>query len=148
MTLHSVNTFSEEGSLETRFWARLEKKLLKMEQFFVSLKTVSFLSLKTSVRRWCSFRWQVNRFYGFPKFFRFIYFFFNFWKVFVNLKAAVTAAKICIKYPWWSLLLRELQHVESPLFWTKRCSKYILLGIYKIFNITNSKYLDCQIWFQ
>ena len=48
-TLDSVKAFDKGGGLETMFCARFEKKLLKMEQFFVSLK-------------------------GFPKFFRFIYF--------------------------------------------------------------------------
>ena len=47
-----------------------------------------------------------------------------------------------------SFLLRKLQYVESPYFWTKHSAKYNILGIYKIFNKTNSKYLDCQIWFQ
>ena len=46
MTLDSVKTVGEGGSLDTRFGTRLEKKLLKMEQFFVSLKTISFLSFK------------------------------------------------------------------------------------------------------
>ena len=32
--------------LGTKFCARLEKKLLKMEQSFMSLKTISFLSFK------------------------------------------------------------------------------------------------------
>ena len=46
MILDSVMTFAEEGSSDTKFCARLEKTLLKMEQFFVSLKTISFLTFK------------------------------------------------------------------------------------------------------
>ena len=38
--------FGEGGSLDTKFCAGMEKKLLKMEQFFVSLKTISFQSFK------------------------------------------------------------------------------------------------------
>ena len=45
-TLDSVKTFGEGGGLDTKFCARLEKKLLKMEKLFVLLKTISFLSSK------------------------------------------------------------------------------------------------------
>ena len=41
-----MKTFGEGGSLDTRFCARLEKKLLEMWQLFVLLKTISFLSFK------------------------------------------------------------------------------------------------------
>ena len=34
------------GSLDTKFYTRLEKKVLKIEQFFVSLKAISFPSFK------------------------------------------------------------------------------------------------------
>ena len=40
MTLDSLKTFGEGSSLGTNFCARFEKKLLKMEQFFVLLKTI------------------------------------------------------------------------------------------------------------
>ena len=49
---------------------------------------------------------------------------------------------------WRSLLVRKLKHVELSRFWTKRYTKYNFWRIYEIFNITNSKYLDCQVWFQ
>ena len=38
--------------------------------------------------------------------------------------------------------------IESPLVWTKCSTKYNLLGICKIFSITNSTNMDCHMWFQ
>ena len=55
--------------------------------------------------------------------------------------------KFAEEHPWRSLLLRKLQNLEFPLLWTKCSAKYIL-GIYKIFNITSSINLDCQMQFQ
>ena len=49
---------------------------------------------------------------------------------------------------WRSLLLRKLQYEESPLLWTKRPAKNNFWGIYDKFNVSNSKYLHCQILFQ
>ena len=40
--------------------------------------------------------------------------------------------KFAEKHPWWSLLLRKLQYLVSPLFWTKRFTKYVFLEIYEI----------------
>ena len=37
------------------------------------------------------------------------------------------------------IVLRKLEYVELPFFF------FNFLGIYEIFNVTNSKYLDCQI---
>ena len=34
--------------------------------------------------------------------------------------------------------VKEVQYLESPLFWTKRFAKYGFLGICKVFNITNN----------
>ena len=45
-TLDSVKISGERGSLDTKFCARLQKYFLKMEQFFVALNTISFLSYK------------------------------------------------------------------------------------------------------
>ena len=45
-TLDSVKAFGEGGSLDTKFCGRLEKKSLEMEQLFVLLKAMSFLSFK------------------------------------------------------------------------------------------------------
>ena len=42
-------------------------------------------------------------------------------------------------YPWF---------MELQLVWTKHSTKYGLLGICEIFNITKSTYLDCHMWFQ
>ena len=41
--------------------------------------------------------------------------------------------------------VKEVMHVETPLFRKKHTSKYNLFGISEIFNITNSKYLDFQM---
>ena len=38
--------------------------------------------------------------------------------------------------------------IELPLVRMKCSPKYNLLGICKIYNITNSKNLDCHMWFQ
>ena len=46
MTLDSVKTFGEGGSLDTTFCAWMEMKLLKMKQFFIIWKIISFLSYK------------------------------------------------------------------------------------------------------
>ena len=45
------------------------------------------------------------------------------------------------------LQLGELQHLESTVFLTKHRTKYFL-GIWEIFNITNSTNLDCLMQFQ
>ena len=42
--LDSVESFCEGVSLDSKFCTKMEKKLLKMEQFFVSLKTISYLN--------------------------------------------------------------------------------------------------------
>ena len=70
------------------------------------------------------------------------------WKWFQRGFCSKIFAKFAGKYPWRILLLRKVQYVDSQLFWTKHSTKYNLLGIYGIFNITNSKCLDCQIWCQ
>ena len=46
VNLDSLKVFGEERSLDTKFCARLEKKFLEMDQFFVSSKAISFLSFK------------------------------------------------------------------------------------------------------
>ena len=45
------------------------------------------------------------------------------------------------------LHLGKLQHLESPILLTKHGAKYFL-GIWKIFNITKSTNLACQMRFQ
>ena len=40
LTLDSTKILEEGGSIDTKFYARLEKLFLKMEQFFVALKTL------------------------------------------------------------------------------------------------------------
>ena len=50
------------------------------------------------------------------------------------------------KYPLWSLLSRKVQYEESQIFCMKRSTKYNFLGIYEIFNITNSPNLNCSMW--
>ena len=44
--LDTVQLFDEGGGLDSKFWKRSEKKLLKMDQFIVSSKTISYLSSK------------------------------------------------------------------------------------------------------
>ena len=60
-------------------------------------------------------------------------------------------------YPWRSLLLRKLQYLKTVkevtafiivTFWKKCFTNYNFLGIYKIFKLTNTTNLDCQMWFQ
>ena len=44
--------------------------------------------------------------------------------------------------------VKEVKVFIVLTFWTKRFAKYVFLEIYKIFNISNSINVDCQIWFQ
>ena len=46
MTLGSRQTFGARDNLDTKSCSRLKKKFLKMEQFFVLTKNISFLSFK------------------------------------------------------------------------------------------------------
>ena len=71
-----------------------------------------------------------------------------YWRCFWRQPCSENFVKLAEKYPWLSLLLRKLQYVESPLFLTKRSAKYNFLGLYTIINITKTKHLDCQMWFQ
>ena len=41
--------------------------------------------------------------------------------------------------------LREVTVFRVPTFWTNRSSRYNILRIYEIFNITNSTNHDCQM---
>ena len=72
VTFDSVKIFDKEGSLDTKFCTRLEKKFLKIDQFFVSSKAISFLSFK-QINGDAALDGQHMDFKVFSKFLRFIY---------------------------------------------------------------------------
>ena len=82
-----------------------------------------------------------------------------FWKMFLKTAVLWKLCRISRKISMIEFTVKELAvfraatflndalHQISPLFWTMRSTKYNFLGIYEIFNITKSQYLDCQNWF-
>ena len=62
MTLDPVKTFGEGCSLDTKFCIILKKWLLKMEQVFVMLKAIPFLSFKQMLNADATLDGQVHRY--------------------------------------------------------------------------------------